>query len=83
MVNGQRVGLGGTLDALKAVSGHDFQAFLLPLRMLELFGIGHNSNRNPVTHRARNSRRNNATLHDADGGNWLNMVSLVVPALAS
>jgi hypothetical protein len=47
MVNGQRVGLGGTLDALKAVSGHDFQAFLLPLRILEFFDVGHNSNRKP------------------------------------
>jgi hypothetical protein len=32
---------------------------------------------NPVTHRGEESRRNNATLHDTDGGNWLNMVSLL------
>ena len=35
--------------------------------MLTLDFEFHNSNRDPVTHRGRNSRRNDATLHGTDG----------------
>ena len=66
MVDGQCVGFVIAFNALKLVSGHDFQAHLLPLRMLEFFGVGHDSKENP--HQAQGRRSQEGAANACDGG---------------